>query len=318
MTTLFHNRLFALLAFVAVSLAMPTSAQDIWTVANEGDVKTLKQLLKDGQDVDAKDPSFGFSALNFAVLGNQPKAVRLLLKHGADVNGGSLDGNTPLHAASFLGYDKVAKELLRAGADPMQANGQGQIPGAVINTDWQTTQYIASMLQIEVVEADVNAGREKIGEQLEKATQKLARSDIWVAVLTGNDKYVKRLARKTEDLNALNEESQASLLSIAAIFGFSDVVETLIDAGADVDQRGGDGATPLLVAAFFGREEVVKILLANGADQSLTNNEGSTPLAAAQADMAFVDMLAGLLNIQLNYDEVIAGKKAVVTMLSSN
>lgn len=63
-----------------------------------------------------------------AVLG----LARLLLERGADVNGRRGDGMTALHAACWRGLDRVAQELLDAGADPaLTATAgphQGQTP----------------------------------------------------------------------------------------------------------------------------------------------------------------------------------------------
>ena len=44
--------------------------------------------------------------------------VRFLLERGADVNGRRRDGMTALHAACWRGLDRVAQELLDAGAAP--------------------------------------------------------------------------------------------------------------------------------------------------------------------------------------------------------
>ncbi len=318
MTSVLRNSVYAVLSLAILLVALPASAQDLWTAAAEGDTKTMKQLIKDGHDVNALDPNLGSTALTFAVLQNQPKAVRLLIKNGADATAGAMDGNTALHAAVFLGYDKIVKELFRAGADPLKANNQGQVPSAVAGTDWATTQAIASMLQVTVNEEEVTTGREKAVELIEKQINKLAKSDIWLAVYTGNERYVKRLARKVEDLNATDESGQTTLIGAAATFGHAAIVDILADAGADVNVRGGDGGTPLLVAAFFGRADTVKVLLDHGADKSITNNDGTTPLVAANADMALVDYIAGLLNLELDYNAVIEGKKAVASLLSAN
>lgn len=318
MNLVIRNAVYAVMTLVILAVALPSSAQDLWTAAAEGDTKTVRQLLKDGQDVNALDPTLGSTALTFAVLQNQPKVVRLLVKNGADASAGAMDGNTALHAAVFLGYDKIVKELLRAGADPLQANNQGQIPSATAGTDWGTTQAIASMLQVTVNEADVTAGREKAVELIDKQINKLARSDIWLAVYSGNERYVKRLAPKVADINAMDDSRQTTLISAAATLGFANIVDILADAGADVNVQGGDGATPLLVASFFGRADTVKVLLEHGADKSIANNDGTTPLVAANADMALVDYIAGLLNLELDYKAVIDGKKAAASMLSSN
>ena len=318
MTLVLRNSVYALMSLAILAVALPSSAQDLWTAASEGDTKTIRQLLKDGHDVNALGSTLGSTPLTYAVLQNQPKAVRFLIKNGADATAGAMDGNTALHAAVFLGYDKVVKELLRADADPLQANNQGQTPPMVAATDWASTQAIASMLQLNLNEDDVTSGREKAMELIEKQIDKLARSDIWLAVYTGNDRYVKRLIRKVEDLDAFDDSRQSTLIGTAATLGFADIVDILADAGADVNVQGGDGATPLLIASFFGRADTVKVLLEHGADKSITNNDGTTPLVAANADMALVDYIAGLLNLELDYNAVIQGKKTAVSLLTSN
>ena len=129
---------------------------------------------------------------------------------------------------------------------------------------------------------------------------------------------MKRLVRKVDDLDAVDPAAQNTLIGAAAAFGFAEIVDILADAGANVNAQSGDGATPLLVASFFGRTETVKVLLDHGADKSITNNDGTTPLVAAGADMGLVDYIAGLLNLELDYNEVIQGKKDIAALLTAN
>lgn len=51
----------------------------------------------------------GLTALHQAVLDGNFKAVRLLLKHGADVNKVDEDSWTPLHAACAEGQADIAR-----------------------------------------------------------------------------------------------------------------------------------------------------------------------------------------------------------------
>jgi ankyrin repeat protein len=55
-------------------------------------------------------------------------AVSAALSHGADVNAQSQSGDTALHAAALLGYDRVIQQLVNAGARVDTKNGRGQTP----------------------------------------------------------------------------------------------------------------------------------------------------------------------------------------------
>lgn len=60
-----------------------------------------------------------------------------------------------------------------------------------------------------------------------------------------------------------------------------EVVQRLLDQGADPDSREEDGMTPLLWAANSGCLETVRILLAAGADPNAVWDDGTTPLIEA-------------------------------------
>ena len=85
-------------------------------------------------------------------------------------------------------------------------------------------------------------------------------------------------------LVACREESQTSDLLTAIDKGQSDVVQELLNAGIDPNKDAGpDGAYPLHSAALKGNKEIVQILLDNGAqiDLRATNKDEATPLAWA-------------------------------------
>jgi ankyrin repeat protein len=69
----------------------------------------------------------------------------------------------------------------------------------------------------------------------------------------------------------------------AAIGGYADMINLLLDRGAKVNARDQDsGATPLILAASLGRVNAVEALLKRGADTSLRDNKGQTALDRAR------------------------------------
>ena len=55
-------------------------------------------------------------------------AVHFLFGHGADVNAGTIDLQTPLHTAAFVGCPEVARILLANGADVNLQDDKGRLP----------------------------------------------------------------------------------------------------------------------------------------------------------------------------------------------
>ena len=59
------------------------------------------------------------------------------------------------------------------------------------------------------------------------------------------------------------------------------MVQVLIDAGADLFQRGLNGQPPLHLAVWRGQKQLIKMLAMAGADAALTNSKGQTAVEAA-------------------------------------
>ena len=70
-------------------------------VNDVSNIAMARLLLERGANVNAKGKE-GFSALHYAVAGNQPEMIALLLKHGADVEAKTGRGMTPRALAKAL------------------------------------------------------------------------------------------------------------------------------------------------------------------------------------------------------------------------
>jgi ankyrin repeat protein len=93
---------------------------------------------------------------------------------------------------------------------------------------------------------------------------------------TGDPALVSELLERGADLQA------AQALLCAANFGRTEIAKCLIEAGADVNERGARGNTPLINAAAQGDAEMVELLLSAGADPDLQDCDGETALDAAR------------------------------------
>lgn len=80
-----------------------------------GDLARIKQLIKDGAQVNGTD-AWGNTALLTAAREGEIDSARLLLRSHADVEGRG-GAMTPLAAAALRGHTHMVQLLLRAGAD---------------------------------------------------------------------------------------------------------------------------------------------------------------------------------------------------------
>jgi ankyrin repeat protein len=83
--------------------------------AEEGNIDTVKSLLEQGMDINARNAS-GETPLNRAAAKGNVDVVRLLIERGAEVDSRDKWGWTPLHYSSRYGHLEVSRVLLYYGA----------------------------------------------------------------------------------------------------------------------------------------------------------------------------------------------------------
>lgn len=73
-----------------------------------------------------------------------------------------------------------------------------------------------------------------------------------------------------------------SALHYAAIAGHINIIQALLEVGANVHQKDEDGFTPLHAVAEFDHLPVITLLLEEGANLNEIDNDGKTPLDLAK------------------------------------
>jgi uncharacterized protein len=105
---------------------------------------------------------------------------------------------------------------------------------------------------------------------------------LMVAAYSGNLPTVKALIEAGADANASDERGWTPLMKAAYNAeldqGFADVAQALIDAGANIESPISYGIRPLMLAAGYGETAVVETLLNAGADVLARNEPGLTAL----------------------------------------
>ena len=134
-----------------------------------GKLQTLKDELANGGDINARDRDFGVTPLAWSALLGHTQITEHLLNSGVDVNSRSRDSGTALHAAAFLGHADTVQLLIEHGAHVNATDDDGETPLHATRVDWETTEFVANLLKIEVTKEKVQTGRNEIRTILQRA-----------------------------------------------------------------------------------------------------------------------------------------------------
>jgi ankyrin repeat protein len=244
------------------------------------------------------------SLLQAAEAGDRAAALAHL-KAGTDVNERGPDGTTALIWAAYNGDAELVKKLAAAGADVEARNDFGAfaLSEAAIRGD---ATVIKALL-------DAGANADAANPEGETPLMEVARA--------GNLEGAKVLLAAGADVNAAEQWGGQSPLMWAAAQSQPEMIQLLLEHGANPDARGAvrnwerkviqeprpkdmnqGGFTALLYAAREGCVECAKQLVAGGADLDLHDPHRVTPLIMAIMNVHF-DLAAYLIEAGADVDK---------------
>ena len=309
--------LTAVIALSVSGVRAATAPDSIADAAMREDRAAVLSMIKSGADVNAPQGD-GVTALHWAARHGDADLVAALVRAGATARAATRFGAyTPLHLAAERGSARIVKALIAAGAPADAKTNTGATPlmfaaasgdaaavaalldaGADANareSDRMQTPliYAAASARVDVVRLLIARGADP------NAATKL--TDLSALSAHGENPDGRNLAEKPETKkkpgppkilvpgvqrqHLINEQvawqGGMTPLLYAARQGYVDVVQALLDAGVDVNQRkGGDSASALLVATVNGQFDLAAMLLGRGADPNLIAENGVGPLYA--------------------------------------
>ena len=202
-------------------------------------------LAKDGQ-----------SALAFAAFRGEGEIVDLLCKHGADPNSSGPSRRSPLVLAAMEGRASIVRSLIGAGAHADATNKVGST--ALIYAAWRgKIDSVVALLER--------------GAKIDKV-DRLQGTALTTALYYRQPKIAESLLYSGADPNLCGEGTRP--LIAASRRGYLDLVQDLLDNGANPNLYDCEGFTALMAAALMGHAPVVKTLLQCGADADLRDKRG--------------------------------------------
>ncbi|MFY9255558.1 MAG: acyltransferase family protein, partial [Fuerstiella sp.] len=109
-----------------------------------------------------------------AVVMGDLDSLSTYLQNGGDVDAKDAHGSTPMHVACLFGRADAAEILLDAGASLEVTNNEGATSEHLLALDWETTAYIAELVQVPVDRDEVLAGRQQIADAIKEETGRTA------------------------------------------------------------------------------------------------------------------------------------------------
>ena len=269
----------------------------LWLAASEGNVAALRRAIREGADVNAKDPVGGHPLLSHAACNGHQAAVLALLEAGADVNA---TGNrlTAADCARAMGHDHIVAILQAHGG---KVDAQSALVTALHDGN------VAALRRAIREGADVNA-KDDLGDP-----------PLAIAAMFGHQAAVLALWEAGADVNAKDDVGGDPLLSSAARSGHQGGVLGLLEAGANVNATDNFGNTPVDEARAIGHDHIVAILEAHGgicrrhcpvASDQMASGSGSGGMLATLGVLAGVAVLAESGDMDLGTAQQVIGAVA--------
>ncbi|MEO1216786.1 MAG: ankyrin repeat domain-containing protein [Bacteroidota bacterium] len=191
------------------------------------DLKALRLILREGEQTELKNKK-GYTPLHFAAELNLIEIALLLLEQSANVNSRTFIYDAPIHLAVLFDNHEMVRVLIEHGAEVEVRNNRGNTP-------------------------------------------------MHRAARFGSYKSAKLLIDNFADIHA-RMERDLQPLHLAAWYGNNEMVQLFVDEGAELNAINSDGNTALHFAAFNGQVKIIKTLINNKADTNIENLEGETYL----------------------------------------
>ena len=219
----------------------------LFGAARNGDAETLTRLLDQyPEKLHARAQPYEWTLLHAAAHKGQLSAVDLLLKRGLDVNTREEGDNTyAMHWAAAAGHLDVVRRLAEAGGDVVGHGDDHELEVIGWATGWDGCD---------------DAAHRAIADFL---VSRGARHHIFSAIAVGDLDLIQKLVEENPealDRRMSRFEQGQTPLHFAISRKRYDILDLLIELGADLEAEDRNGQTALAVAMLRGDREAMRRL----------------------------------------------------------
>ncbi|KAJ0173068.1 hypothetical protein K1T71_011244 [Dendrolimus kikuchii] len=245
-----------------------------------GHKNLVAPLIEGGADPNVRNGK-GFTLLHQAIVDEDSRTAIYLLDHGADMNSLTEAGETPLQLAIHCRLGLVVEALCVRGVDMSRLDANGVPPLWAALDSGQ--EEVASILVRNGADADCwGPGPDGcLQTLLHKAIDENKESLATFLIRSGCDvESPRRLGPSGEGADVANEKQTP--LHLCCTWGLTDVIQTLLEHGANINSKDAEGKTPLHIAIENQHAAIISLLLSQpNIDLSVRDNKGVSPFAAA-------------------------------------
>lgn len=249
----------------------------------------LKEIAARGVDIDRVDPAFA------EFLRGEPRYLRVaefLLDHGAEVNSGSIFGETPLSTAVEYGAAEMVELLLNRGAvlkfarkdkdgnegeeESLLWKGLDSRNTALAEVLWKHGAKLPGAGELNYLAA--SGYMKKMLWLIDRGVDVNARDDEGNTPILSAGEHVYNVAALLERGANYHAKNNAGDTLLHACAASPECLKIVLPLGLDVNARNEKGRTPLHIAAQSSDECALRMLLKAGASPDIQDREGNTPL----------------------------------------
>ena len=255
--------------------------------ASQGHSHIVGILLAHGASVNVEDQKLA-TPLHYAAMNGQTAIVKILLDAGANPNVVNSDLASPSMYAALYGQVDSIRELMKGGADLQLRSHGGETALQVAARNGVKDAFVLLMIDDDLCAKNVlgysalyyatfytsvfpmNLVLNLIYQIAAYEPQIFTIIDTAIVYRSATE--VKMLLRRVPTgllPKLLNYRTPIGTpLHLAAVMPEVDMINVLLDAGAQLELEGSDHGTPLMAACATGRLATVKLLVARGARTS--------------------------------------------------